>query len=199
VRFGCLVLASAAIFAAACCPPPDPEEPSSLPPPPKTTTARTMPPAIVSRFEPPVKNPPRPPAKPPEREMLKEPPLVPPARPKTELQPRRETLEPRHETPPTRPAPTERLPDDVVLALLETGKAAFVRCFKKAIASDPTVISFKVRVRVEVDEDGAITAASADTTDTALAACLTRSTGWLRFPATGKRVRVELPLFYRGQ
>jgi hypothetical protein len=154
-----------------------------------------MPPAIVSRFERPDVAPAKPPAKPPDREMLKEPPLVPPSRPKTEIVNRRETLAPTQ--PPAERA--LRLPDDVVMSLLETGRAAFVRCFKKAVAADPTVVSFKVRVRVELDDDGAITAASADTTDQALAACLTRATGWIRFPASGKRVVVELPLFYRSE
>jgi hypothetical protein len=154
-----------------------------------------MPPAIVSRFEPPASQTPKRATKPPEREMLKEPPLVPPSRPKTESVSQRETLAPT--APPLERA--GRLPDDVVMRLLETGRAAFVRCFKKAVAADPTVASFKVRVRVELDDDGAITGASADTTDQALAACLSRATGWIRFPASGKRVVVELPLFYRGE
>ena len=135
------------------------------------------------------------PAKPPEREMLKEPPLVPPSRPKTEIAAKRETLAPT-ETPLVR---AERLPDDVVMKLLETGRAAFVRCFKKAVQADPTTLSFKVRVRVELDEDGTITSSSADASDPALTGCLTRATGWIRFPASGKRVVVELPLFYRGE
>jgi hypothetical protein len=149
----------------------------------------------VGRFEPPVPTTPKRPVKAPEREMLKEPPLVPPAQPKTEIVNRRETLA------PTAPAeqPAERLPDDVVVRLLDTGRAAFVRCFKKAAAADPSVGSFKVRIRVELDADGAITGTSADTTDSALAGCLTRATGWIRFPASGKRVVVELPLFYRGE
>jgi hypothetical protein len=195
VHSGLLGICFAATAAAACCPPPDPEEPSSLPPPPKTTTARTIPPSIVGRFERPDLAPPKPRAKPPDREMLKEPPLVPPTRPKTEIVNRRETLGPT-ETPVER---ASRLPDDVVMSLLETGRAAFLRCFKKAVAADPTVVSFKVRVRVELDADGSITQTSADTTDSALAACLTRATGWIRFPASGKRVVVELPLFYRGE
>ena len=124
--------------------------------------------------------------------MMKEPPFVPPAGPKTEPDlSRRETL-----APPA-PKPTaERLPDDVVMKLLETGRAAFVRCFKKA---DPTVVSYKVRVHVELDGEGAIMTATADTTDTVLAGCLVRALGWLRFPATGRVIAVDLPLFYRAE
>lgn len=130
-----------------------------------------------------------------DREMLKEPPLVPPPGPKTEpAPPPRERLAPRAPT-----AQLARLPDDVVMRLAETGRAAFVRCFKKAYNADPTVASFKVRVHVELDPDGAITTANADTTDQTLAGCLVRSLGWLKFPASGKPVAFDLPLFYRAE
>lgn len=188
------------ITASGCCPPPDPEDPAevlpaapSAPAPPPPT--RPTPPAVLSRMQRPVMAPPQTPPKP-EREMLKEPPLVPPARPKAEVEPKRETLAP---PPPPPSEPAVRLPDDVVLKLLEGGRAAFARCFKLAVKADPTVTSFKVTVHVELDGDGAITSASADAQDQALAGCLSRATGWLKFPATGKRVVVELPLFYRGE
>ena len=95
--------------------------------------------------------------------------------------------------------PRDTLPDEVVMKLLEGGRAAFVRCFKKAVQADPTTLSFKVRVHVELDGDGAITTANADTSDAALAGCLVRSVAWLKFPASGRAVAVELPLFYRAQ
>lgn len=189
---------SSTIAATGCCPPPDPEDPSEvLPAPPPPAPTRPTPPALLSRMQRPVTAPPVP-VKPPEREMLKEPPLVPPARPKVEVDPpRRETLAP--PAPPVPSEPAGRLPDDVVLKLLEGGRAAFARCFKLAVKADPTVTSFKVKVHVELDGEGAITSASADADDQALAGCLSRATGWLKFPATGKRVVVELPLFYRGE
>jgi hypothetical protein len=189
--------AIALVAVAGCCPPPEPDEPiGPLPPaPPSTPHARTMKPALLSRFE-------RPDAggvplhrEEPQREMIKEPPLVPPAGPKAEPDlTRRETL-----APPERVPARDRLPDDVVIKLLETGRVAFVRCFKKAVQSDPTVISFKVRVHVELDGDGAIASANADTTDAQLAGCLVRSLGWLRFPTTGRPVAVDLPLIYRAE
>lgn len=164
-------------------------------------------PAIVSRFEQPRVTPPLEPI---DRDTLSEPPViplgvppplpppipppVPPAVPKTETSPPREVIE-----PPVPPGTVDTLPDEVVLRLIESGRAAFVRCFKKAIAADPLVVSFKVRLHVELDGGGAITLATADTSDAALGTCLTRSVRWLRFPASGRPVAVDLPLFYRAE
>ncbi|HEY5925184.1 MAG TPA: hypothetical protein VIV11_26055 [Kofleriaceae bacterium] len=196
---GVVVAAIALGAIASCCPPPDPQEPVTPPATPIPVTARTraIKPALLGRFEPPSTATQKP-AAPPKREMIKEPPLVPPAGPKTEPDlSRRETLAPPAPIAPKPPA--DRLPDDVVLKLIETGRAAFVRCFKKAVHADPTVLSFKVRVHVELDGDGAIRVATADTTDTELGGCLVRALGWLRFPASGRLVAVDLPLFYRAE
>jgi hypothetical protein len=146
---------------------------------------------VLSRFQQPT-----PPARAPtpERESITEPPDGLPL-PKTgEVPVPREPL-----VPPRAAPPTATLPDEVVLQLLEHGRAAFVRCFKKALADDPTEVSFKVKLHVELDENGAITASSTDTTNAKLDQCLVRMAAWLKFPASGKRVGVELPLFYRAQ
>lgn len=131
------------------------------------------------------------PAVAPERATLTEAPL-PPVPAKTETTVPREVLE--------QPKPAGRramLPDEVVMHLIESGRAVFVRCFKQAYAADPTVVSFKVHVYVEVDPDGTLTSASADTAPAELAACLTRSAKWLRYPASDQPVAVDLPLVYR--
>jgi hypothetical protein len=159
-----------------------------------TTTSTTIraPRAVQSHFErpTPVKTEPK-------REAIQEPPVVPPAGPKLEPDlTKRETLT---QPEPPRPAPTDTLPDEVVMKLIETGRPAFVRCFKLAVRNDPTTLSFKVRLRVELSGEGAVTKANADTTDSALAGCLVRSLGWLRFPASGRPVAIELPLFYRAE
>ncbi|HEY5944606.1 MAG TPA: hypothetical protein VIV40_03905 [Kofleriaceae bacterium] len=130
------------------------------------------------------------------REMISEPPVMPPGPRADEVPAKRETLTP---PPEPEPPPADRLPDDVVMRLIETGRAAFVRCFKKAINADPTELSFKVKLHVELDAAGAITLASSDATNPALDGCLVRSLGWLQFPASGKRVLVEFPLLYRGE
>jgi hypothetical protein len=194
------VAVAVALGIAGCCPPLEPEEPRAPAPAPSpvkqvaTTTSTTIrtPQAVRSHFEA------RPPAKvEPKRQSIQEPPVVPPAGPKLEPElPKRETLT---QPEPPRAAPTETLPDEVVMKLLESGRPAFVRCFKLAVRNDPTTISFKVRLHVELDGEGAVTKSNADTTDSALAGCLVRALGWVRFPASGRPVAVELPLFYRAE
>ena len=179
-----------------CCPPPEADEPvSPVPPPVQARTippTRTIPPAKLGRFE---VQPPAPKAKEPNREMLKEPPLVPPIGPKVEDGPR-----PREQVAPREPRPMfDTLPENVVLELLETYRASFVRCFKLAIKRDPLTSSFKVKVHVELDYEGAIMSTKSDAIDQELGACLVRATGWMKFPASGKPVAVDLPLFYRAE
>ena len=175
------------VVAVGCCPPPvvrsyaRPSEPRNLPAP------------VVSRFEKPTPgdDTPKPPVK---REMMTEPPVALPGPKLDEVPVRREPL-----APPAPAPPADTLPDEIVMRLLDTGRAAFVRCFKKAIAADPTELAFKVRIHVELDENAVITATRTDAINPALNTCLVRSVRWLKFPATGRRVAVDLPLFYRGE
>jgi hypothetical protein len=127
-----------------------------------------------------------------ERASLYEEPL-PPLAPKTEPILPREVVEP----PPVAVVPRAGLPDELVIRLIESGRALFVRCFKQAYTADPTVMSFKVHVYVEVDPGGVVTSTTTDASAPDLAACVTRATKWLRFPETEQRVRVDLPLVYR--
>lgn len=194
-------LTALAVGLAACHPRPSPPRPFA-----SVIATRAIPAAVLSRYE--LAGPGRDvklAVATLERERLIEPPpasapdpapAAPPVLgPKTEASPpARETL-----APPRVQERAATLPDDVVLHLLETGRTLFVRCFKKAVANDPMVSSFKVRVHVELDGDGAVTASSTDTTDDALAACVVRAAGWLHYPATGGRVVVELPLYYRAE
>jgi hypothetical protein len=167
------------------------------PPPPEPTVARatadapTPPPPNVTRYQQAASST-TPAPEPINREMIKEPPVGLPGPKLDEVPVPRESL-----APPVAQAPADTLPDEVVVRLLETGRAAFVRCFKKAVAVDPTQLSFKVRLHVELDAVGAITAASTDADSQTLDACLTRTARWLAFPATGNRVVVDLPVFYR--
>lgn len=118
-----------------------------------------------------------------------------PIEPKTEPTLPREVLQ----QPRTPGASRARLPDEVVMRLLESGRAVFVRCFKKAYEADATVVSFKVHVYVETDATGVLTSARADTPNAVLATCLTRAAGYLRFPASDGPVAVDLPLIYQIQ
>lgn len=195
------IVAAVTCIAAGCCPrsaaPPFP-----VPPPPPAAARssaqappRSIPAPVVGRFhgQPSPADVPTP-ESPLNRETITEPPRALPGPKLEEVPIVREPL------PAPRPQlPLATLPDEVVMRILETGRVVFVRCFKKAIAADPTELSFKVRLRVELDDSGAITAATTDAANAALDACLTRAARWLRFPESANRVAVELPLFYRAE
>ncbi len=157
--------------------------------PPSVIASRLVPSVVVGQFEQHTDAS----VAPPIRDVVYEAPPV-PLEPKTEQPLPREVMK-----PPVPNVPRATLPDEVVLRLLEGGRAMFVRCFKKAYAADATATSFKVRVHVELDPTGALTAVTADTTDAALAGCLTRAAGALRFPPSDAPAAVELPLFYQVQ
>jgi hypothetical protein len=106
----------------------------------------------------------------------------------------RETL-----APPRAAVAPVTLPDQVVLHALDLGRAAIVRCFRKANGRDPTVSSYKVRVKLELDAAGGVTKATSDAEDPELAACLVRVGSRLPFPAPGQAAMVEFPLFYRPE
>lgn len=199
-------IAAMAIAIAACCPRALPHPPPiALAP---ATCSRSseprvpIPAPVASRFERAVihiaPKPPRERApKPVQPAMRAQPPIVAPAGPKQEIDlSRREPLTPPTPPPPT---PTGTLPDEVVLKLLESGRAVFARCFKHAVTRDPLTVTFKVRVHVVLDASGTITSAKADTSDPTLASCLVRGAGWLRFPVSGRPIAVDLPLFYRAE
>ncbi|HEU0032540.1 MAG TPA: hypothetical protein VFQ53_18035 [Kofleriaceae bacterium] len=100
--------------------------------------------------------------------------------------------------PPARPAvPRILLPEEAIVRAMDAGRAAFVRCFKKAIDADPTIVSYKVKLHVELDPDGKITATSTDAEDPDLSRCLARAAYRLPLPPPGKLGVVDLPLFYR--
>ncbi|HUS32684.1 MAG TPA: hypothetical protein VMZ53_29485 [Kofleriaceae bacterium] len=185
-----IVLALAVSAASACggAAPNDPGFP--VPPPPSTAPpiARAMPAPVLSRFQQPITAPSSP-----KRESITEPPPgLPLPKVDEERVARQSPAEPRP------PLPTDTLPDEVVMRLLESGRAAFVRCFKKARNEDPSELSFKVKLRVELDADGSFSRASTDAHSAALDTCLTRMAAWLKFPAAGKPIAVELPLFYQA-
>lgn len=106
---------------------------------------------------------------------------------------KRETLDPNRA--PQRPI---TLPDEVIVRVMEPMRPLFVRCFKKAIEADPTVSSFKVRLRLEVDAIGYVRKASTDSDDDGLSACLSRIGRGVRFQVPDKPAIVDFPLFFRG-
>jgi hypothetical protein len=92
-----------------------------------------------------------------------------------------------------------RLGDELTLRVMDIGRASFIRCFKRAMDADPTVLDFKVKLRVELDVVGNVTTATTDAQVTTLSNCLVRTAYGLPFPAPGTPAVAEIPLLYRGE
>lgn len=106
-------------------------------------------------------------------------------------------------SPPTRPpaGPTITLPEEVVIKAMAAGQQTFLRCWAKAQRADPALGAapgaMKVRLHLEIDERGKVTAVQSDTDSGALARCLAVVARTLPFPAPGKSAVVDLPLIFR--
>jgi|GEM_PF-6846471 len=105
--------------------------------------------------------------------------------------------------PVTRPPAgrTITLPEEVVVKAMAAGQPTFLRCWAKAQRADPALGAvpgaMKVRLRLEIDERGKVTAVQSDTDSDALARCLAVVARTLPFPAPGKPAVVDLPLMFR--
>lgn len=106
-------------------------------------------------------------------------------------------------TAPPRPVPgrTITLPEEVVVKAMASGQLTFLRCWAKAQRADPALGAapgaVKVRLHLEIDERGKVTAVRSDTASEALARCLAVVARTLPFPAPGKPAVVDLPLMFR--
>ena len=87
------------------------------------------------------------------------------------------------------------LPDEVVVRALGVGQSLFLRCFRKATADDPSLGRTKVRLHLELDARGKVTAARTDSDSAVLDKCLQRVGYMLPFPAPRKPAEVDIPLF----
>jgi hypothetical protein len=106
-------------------------------------------------------------------------------------------------TAPPRPAPgrTITLPEEVVVKAMAAGQQTFLRCWALAQREDPALGAapgtVKIRLHLEIDERGKVTAVQSDTSSEALARCLAVVARALPFPAPGKPAAVDLPLMFR--
>jgi hypothetical protein len=114
--------------------------------------------------------------------------------PKQEAPPDRVASPPPRTPPPVR---TITLADEVVVKAMAVGQTAFLRCWARAQRADPTLISTKVRLHLEIDEAGKVTATRSDTDSPALASCLAVVARQLPFPAPGQAAVVDLPLMFQ--
>lgn len=113
---------------------------------------------------------------------------------KQEARVARVTSAPPPAEPPRRPSVT--LAEEVVVKALGAGQPAFLRCWARAQRLDPGLSSPKVRLHLEVDELGKVTAATSDSQSPPLARCLSAVARQLPFPPPGQRAVVDVPLMF---
>jgi hypothetical protein len=94
-------------------------------------------------------------------------------------------------------APTITIAEEVVVKVMGTGQPLFLRCWDRALRKATGSIAGKVRLHLDIDEQGRVTAARSDSESAELSRCLVLVARQLSFPAPGQPAVVELPLMFR--
>jgi hypothetical protein len=113
---------------------------------------------------------------------------------KHERAPERTTL-----TPTPAPARVAVIPDEVVLRTLESGRSAFLGCWKRALKADPMLDAMKIKLRVEIDEFGQVLSVTHDSTSEKLGNCLSGVARSLSYALPPARAVAEFPLFFQPE
>jgi len=99
--------------------------------------------------------------------------------------------------PAPRRASLATLPDEAVVKAIDAGQHAFLRCWVRAQRTEAKPIASKVRLHLELDEQGAVTVVDCDAASAALTRCLSLVARRLPFPAPGRAMSVDLPLMFQ--
>lgn len=94
------------------------------------------------------------------------------------------------------PGPAIALPDAVVIKAVGAGQQAFLRCWARAQQSELPPATGKVRLHLEIDAQGHVTAATSDAEAPAFSRCLAAVARRLPFPVVGQPSVVEVPLMF---
>jgi hypothetical protein len=144
--------------------------------------------------------PPAPPSRPPPSPVPPAPiPTPPPATtPPIATAPRREEPTGRETLTPKKPPSSPRavVPDEVVMSAVRPLQPTFLACWKRAQRNDPSLVSARVRLSLELDASGAVTSSRTDASDPKLSSCLANVARKLAFPSLGRPAAVEIPLFF---
>lgn len=143
---------------------------------------------------PPSKAPPPAPVPPPAPIPAPPPPTTPPiaTAPRREESTARETLG--GKKPPA--APRAVVPDEVVMSTVRKLQPTFLACWKRAQRNDPSLVSARVRLSLEIDASGAVTSSRTDASDPKLSNCLANVARKLSFPSLGRAAAFDIPLFF---
>jgi hypothetical protein len=133
---------------------------------------------------------PPPPTPPPGRPPPAAPPIA--TTPRREEPTQRETLGPKK--PP--PAPRAVVPDEVVMSAIRALQPTFVACWRRAQRNDPSLVSARIRLSLEVDASGTVTSSRTDAEDGKLSACIANVARKLTFPALGRAAAFDIPLLF---
>lgn len=99
-------------------------------------------------------------------------------------------------TEPAAPPPRRvRIPDGVVLQVADSGRATLLACYRRAQRADPTLGPTKIKLDLEVDAAGNVTAARTDVDEPQFSACLIRVARGLHFPAPSQPASATLAFF----
>jgi hypothetical protein len=94
------------------------------------------------------------------------------------------------------PVRTITLADEVVVRAMSAGQPAFLRCWARAQRID-ALDAAKIRLHLEIDAAGRVTASRSDSESPTLSSCLAVVARQLRFPAPGVPAVVDVPLMFR--
>ncbi len=98
-------------------------------------------------------------------------------------------------TSPPVPVRRVQLPDPVVVAVMDASRAAFGACVRRAEREDPRVATMKIKLVIEIDDAGGVTAATAEVDNDHLRNCVARIARSLHFPAPGQPATATLAFF----
>jgi hypothetical protein len=97
---------------------------------------------------------------------------------------------------PRVPTRTITLADEVVVKAMSVGQPAFLRCWARAQRID-ALDTAKIRLHLEIDAAGRVTASHSDSDSPTLSSCLAVVARQLPFPAPGLPAMVDVPLMFR--
>jgi hypothetical protein len=86
--------------------------------------------------------------------------------------------------------------DEVIVGAVRVLQPTFTACWRRAQRNDPSLTTARVRLYLEVDKSGAVAASRTDAEDEVLGTCLANVSRRLAFPAPGKPVALEIPLYF---